>query len=193
MTVARPLLLAVAFSLLAAGCGYADPGGSASTGGPAAGTDVPTAIPSPTPSLSPSPGGDDFNAGQGLPVVTLPDGLRYIDLVAGSGAQPGKGDTISVQYTGWLSKGGTPFDSSRTRGTPASFQIGVGAVIPGWDEAVITMKVGGKRKLILPPALGYGAAGQPPTIPANSTLVFIVELLKTAPTPSPSPSASASP
>ena len=94
---------------------------------------------------------------------------------------------IMAQYTGWLSNG-TQFDSSRPRGTPATFQIGVGAVIPGWDEAVITMKVGGKRKLILPPALGYGAAGQPPTIPKNSTLVFMVELLSTAPTPSPSPS-----
>lgn len=190
MTVPRPLLLAIAFGLLAAGCGYAPPGGSASSGGPTAGTDVPTAIPSPTLVPSPSPGGDDFNAGQGLPVVTLPDGLKYIDLVAGTGAQPNKGDTISVQYTGWLSSGGNPFDSSRTRGTPASFQIGVGQVIPGWDEAVITMKTGGKRKLILPPALGYGTAGQPPTIPANSTLVFVVELLTTKPTPSPSPSAS---
>ena len=193
MILPRPLLLAVAFGLLAAGCGYAPPGGSASSGGPTAGTDIPTAIPSPTLVPSPSPGGDDFNAGLGLPVVTLPDGLKYIDLVAGTGAQPNKGDTISVQYTGWLSSGGRPFDSSRSRGTPASFQIGVGKVIPGWDEAVITMKTGGKRKLILPPALGYGTAGQPPTIPANSTLVFVVELLTTAPTPSPSPSASASP
>ena len=190
MTPRGSLLLAAAACLLIAGCGYPDPGTTASTGG-AAGTDVPTAVPSPTPSAS--PGGDDFNAGSGLPVVTLPDGLKYIDLVPGTGAQPSKGDTISVQYTGWLSTGGAPFDSSRSRGTPASFQIGVGAVIPGWDEAVQTMKVGGKRKLIIPPDLGYGAQGQPPTIPANSTLVFVVELLSTAPTPSPSPSPSSSP
>jgi len=183
----RPLLLAVAFSLLVAGCGYPDPGAGASSGGPGAGTDIPTPTPSPSPSVSPSPGGDDFNAGKGLPVVTLPYGLKYIDIVAGSGAKPAKGDTISVQYTGWLSNG-TKFDSSRDRGAPATFQIGVGAVIPGWDEAVVTMKVGGTRKLILPPALAYGAAGQPPTIPQNSTLVFVVELLSTAPTPSPSPS-----
>ncbi len=189
MRAPRPLLLAIAFSVLVAGCGYPDPGASASSGGPAAGTDIPTPTPSPTPSVSPSPGGDDFNAGKGLQVVTLPDGLKYIDIVAGSGAKPGTGDTITVHYTGWLSNG-TKFDSSRDRGTPATFQIGVGAVIPGWDEAVITMKVGGKRKLILPPALGYGTAGQPPTIPANSTLVFVVELLAAAPTPSPSPSAS---
>ena len=185
MRVARPLLLALAVGVLAAGCGYADPSATGS-GGPQAGTTIPTATPSPSPSVSPSPGGDDFSAGTGLPVVTLPDGLKYIDILAGSGKQPAKGDTISVQYTGWLSNG-TKFDSSRDRGTPASFRIGVGAVIPGWDEAVITMKIGGKRKLILPPALGYGAAGQPPVIPANSTLIFTVELLSAAPTPSPSP------
>jgi peptidylprolyl isomerase len=149
---------------------------------------VPT--PTPSPSASPSPGGDDFNAGKDLPVVTLPDGLKYIDLADGTGAQPAKGDTISVQYTLWLSNG-TKVQSSRDPGgQPASFQIGVGAVIPGWDEAVITMKVGGKRKLIVPPDLGYGAQGQPPAIPANATLVFAVELLSTAPTPSPSPSPS---
>ena len=185
MRVTRPLFLALAVGVLAAGCGYPDPNASGS-GGPQAGTTIPTAAPSPSPSVSPSPGGDDFNAGAGLPAVTLPDGLKYIDVVAGTGKQPAKGDTITVQYTGWLSNG-TKFDSSRDRGTPASFQIGVGAVIPGWDEAVITMKIGGKRKLILPPALGYGAAGQPPTIPANSTLIFMVELLSAAPTPSPSP------
>jgi peptidylprolyl isomerase len=174
-------------SVLVAGCGYADPGATAGSGGQAAGTDVPTAVPSPTPNVSPSPGGDDFKAGAGLPVVTLPDGLKYIDIVAGTGAQPSKRDSITVQYTGWLSNG-TKFDSSRDTGTPATFQIGAGAVIPGWDEAVITMKVGGKRKLILPPALGYGTAGSPPTIPANSTLVFVVELLGVTPAPSPSPS-----
>jgi peptidylprolyl isomerase len=187
VTARRPLLLAIAFSVLVAGCGYPDPGTGSGAGGAAAGTTVPTATPSPTPSTSPSPGGDDFNAGQGLPVITLPDGLKYIDIVPGTGAVPQKGDTITVHYTGWLSNG-TKFDSSRDRGSPASFQIGTGAVIPGWDEAVITMKLHGKRKLILPPALGYGAAGQPPTIPANSTLIFVVELLGDAPTPSPSPS-----
>ena len=182
----RPLLLAVAACLLIAGCGYPDPGSTAATGG-TAGTDVPT--PTPSPSASPSPGGDDFNAGKCLPVVTLPDGLKYIDLTIGTGKQPVKGDTISVHYTGWLTNG-TKFDSSRDRGQPASFQIGTGAVIPGWDEAVITMKVGGKRKLIIPPDLAYGTQGQPPAIPANATLVFAVALLSTAPTPSPSPSPS---
>jgi peptidylprolyl isomerase len=183
----KALVLALGAGFLLAACGYPDPGTTAATGG-AAGTDVATPTPSPTP--SPSPGADDFNAGKGLPVVTLPDGLKYIDIKVGDGAQPKKGDTISVQYSGWLTNG-TLFDSSRTSGTPASFQIGVGAVIPGWDEAVITMKVGGKRKLIIPPAEGYGSS--PPqggVIPANATLVFEVELLSTAPTPSPSPSPS---
>ncbi len=184
MTAPRPFLLAIALSVLVGACGYPDPG--TSSGGPAAGTDVSTPTPSPSPIVSPSPGGDDFNAGKGLPVVTLPDGLKYVDIVTGTGAKPNKGDTITVQYTGWLSNA-TQFDSSRTRGTPATFQIGVGAVIPGWDEGVVTMKVGGKRKLTLPPALGYGDKGQPPTIPAKSTLVFVVELLGTAPTPSPTP------
>ena len=181
----RHLLLGTAVALGAVGCGYSDPGGG---GGPVAGTSV--SSPSPSPASSPSPGADDFNAGAGLPVVTLPDGLRYIDLTPGTGAKPNKGDSITVQYTGWLSTGGKPFDSSRSRGQPATFTIGTGAVIPGWDEAVITMKSGGKRKLIIPPALGYGKAGQPPVIPANSTLVFDVELISVTPAPPPSPSPS---
>ena len=185
MSVRRSVLLAVLSCLLVVACGYADPGTTAATGG-AAGTDVPTPTPSPSPSAS--PGGDDFNAGAGLPVVTLPDGLKYIDLTVGTGKAPAKGDSITVQYTGWLTNG-KKFDSSRDRGQPATFQIGVGAVIPGWDEGVITMKVGGKRKLIIPPDLGYGSQAQG-AIPANSTLVFEVELISTAPTPSPSPSAS---
>lgn len=189
MRPARNLLLATAVALAAAGCGYPDPG---TAGGPVAGTDVARPTPSPSPAVSPSPGGDDFNAGAGKPVVTLPDGLKYVDFAPGEGAQPGKGDSITVHYTGWLSNG-TKFDSSRDRGQPATFTIGTGAVIPGWDEAVITMKVGGKRKLIIPPALGYGAKGQPPTIPANSTLVFDVELISVTPAPSPNPSPSPSP
>ena len=104
------------------------------------------------------------------------DGLQVGDFVAGTGPTPKKGDTITVQYTGWLSDG-TVFDSSRKAGrTPFSFAIGTGAVIPGWDEGLITMHVGGKRRLIIPSALGYGAQANGP-IPANSTLVFDVSLL----------------
>ncbi len=181
-----PVLLLAASALLA-GCGYAEPPASPA-GGPIAGTSAGPAG-SPSPSASPVAGADDFNAGAGLTAVTLPDGLKYIDLVPGTGKQPSKGDSITVHYTGWTTDG-KKFDSSRDRGEPATFEIGVGKVIGGWDEAVITIKTGGKRKLIIPPALGYGVKGQPPTIPANATLVFVVEMISVAPAPSPSPSPS---
>ncbi len=123
-------------------------------------------------SQSPSPGG----AGGGANEVTTPSGLKYTDVKEGTGAQPRAGQTAVVHYTGWLLDG-TKFDSSKDRGQPFSFPLGRGRVIKGWDEGVATMKVGGKRKLIIPPALGYGPAGRPPKIPGNSTLVFEVELL----------------
>jgi peptidylprolyl isomerase len=108
--------------------------------------------------------------------ITTPSGLKYTDLVEGTGAMPQKGQTVTVHYTGTL-ENGTKFDSSRDRGTPADFKIGVGAVIKGWDEGLMSMKVGGRRKLVIPSALGYGPQGRPPTIPPNSTLIFDVELL----------------
>jgi peptidylprolyl isomerase len=108
--------------------------------------------------------------------VTTASGLKYIDLVPGSGESPRPGQTVTVHYTGML-ENGVKFDSSLDRGQPFSFRIGVGQVIKGWDEGVMTMKVGGKRRLIIPPELGYGATGSPPKIPPNSTLIFEVELL----------------
>jgi FKBP-type peptidyl-prolyl cis-trans isomerase len=107
--------------------------------------------------------------------VTTASGLQYIDEAVGSGAQPQKGQTVSVHYTGYLDDG-TVFDSSVQRGQPFEFQIGMGAVIPGWDEGILSMRVGGKRRLIIPPDLGYGAQGNGP-IPANARLTFEVELL----------------
>lgn len=107
--------------------------------------------------------------------VTTPSGLKYTDLVVGTGASPQTGQTAIVHYTGTLTDG-TKFDSSVDRGQPFTFVLGTGSVIKGWDEGVATMKVGGKRRLVVPPALGYGAAPRP-KIPANSTLVFEVELL----------------
>jgi peptidylprolyl isomerase len=115
-------------------------------------------------------------ARRGSSEVTTASGLKYVDIQEGTGATPQRGQTLSVHYTGTL-QNGTKFDSSRDRGTPMDFQFGVTPMIKGWDEGLSTMKVGGKRKIIVPPALGYGATGRPPTIPPNSTLIFEIELL----------------
>ncbi len=110
-------------------------------------------------------------------VVTTPSGLKYTVLHEGTGTTtPKSGQTVVVHYTGTL-ENGTKFDSSRDRGQPFSFKIGVGQVIKGWDEGLSTMKVGDRRELIIPPELGYGARGAGGLIPPNATLVFDVELL----------------
>jgi FKBP-type peptidyl-prolyl cis-trans isomerase FkpA len=114
-------------------------------------------------------------------MTTTKSGLKYIDQQVGSGEVAKKGNTVSVHYTGWLymdGKRGAKFDSSRDRNVPFEFQLGAGKVIPGWDEGVDGMKVGGKRELIIPSDLGYGARGAAGVIPANATLDFEVELLK---------------
>lgn len=108
-------------------------------------------------------------------LMTTESGLKYEDIVVGSGASPKAGQQVTVHYTGTL-EDGTKFDSSLDRGQPFTFTIGVRQVIRGWDEGVMTMKVGGKRRLVIPPQLGYGSRGVGP-IPPNSTLVFEVELL----------------
>jgi FKBP-type peptidyl-prolyl cis-trans isomerase len=107
--------------------------------------------------------------------VYAPDGLEYRDIKNGTGAKAEPGKTVTVHYTGWLVSG-EKFDSSVDRGTPFTFLLGAGQVIPGWDEGVAGMKVGGKRQLRIPPKLGYGARGVG-SIPPNSTLIFDVELL----------------
>jgi peptidylprolyl isomerase len=105
-----------------------------------------------------------------------PSGLKYEDVVVGTGKSPEKGKPVTVHYTGWLTTG-KKFDSSVDRGQPFKFVIGVGQVIAGWDEGVATMKVGGKRKLTIPSTLGYGKRGAGGVIPPDATLIFDVELL----------------
>jgi peptidylprolyl isomerase len=112
--------------------------------------------------------------------VTTPSGLRIIDVKPGTGPVPQAGQTVTVNYTGWLfvdGKKGQKFDSSLDRNQPFSFTLGQGQVIKGWDEGVATMHVGGKRTLIIPPDLGYGASGAGGVIPPNATLIFDVDLL----------------
>lgn len=114
--------------------------------------------------------------GQESESVTTPSGLQYVDLVKGTGREAHVGETAVVHYTGWL-ENGTKFDSSVDRGTPFSFQLGAGRVIKGWDEGVVGMKIGTKRKLTIPSHLGYGPRGAGKIIPPNATLIFEVELL----------------
>ncbi|HET7482129.1 MAG TPA: FKBP-type peptidyl-prolyl cis-trans isomerase [Actinomycetota bacterium] len=106
----------------------------------------------------------------------MEDGLKYQDLECGTGPEAKAGDTLTVHYVGKL-ESGKKFDASRDHGSPFTFPLGAGQVIKGWDEGLVGMKVGGKRELTIPPELGYGAAGSPPVIPPNATLVFEVELL----------------
>ena len=123
---------------------------------------------------------DSSDAQTGANPVVTSSGLRMIDTQAGTGASPKQGQTAVVHYTGWLytdGQKGRKFDSSVDRGTPFEFPVGMRRVIPGWDEGVATMKVGGKRTLIIPPGLGYGAQGAGGVIPPNATLMFDVELL----------------
>jgi FKBP-type peptidyl-prolyl cis-trans isomerase FkpA len=111
------------------------------------------------------------------PLITTSSGLQYEDSVVGAGAEAVSGKLVEVHYTGTLADG-SKFDSSHDRRKPFTFKLGAGQVIKGWDEGVAGMKVGGKRKLVIPFKLGYGERGHPPVIPAKAELTFEVELLK---------------
>jgi FKBP-type peptidyl-prolyl cis-trans isomerase len=128
-------------------------------------------------SLPPSSRADDKTQDKKEPkVITTKSGLKSIDEKEGTGAEAKAGDTVEVHYTGTF-KDGKKFDSSKDRGRPFSFRLGAGDVIKGWDEGVAGMKVGGKRKLVIPYQLAYGENGRPPVIPPKSELTFEVELL----------------
>lgn len=116
-----------------------------------------------------------------MTTITTASGLQYIDVIVGAGAEATAGQNVTVHYTGWLQNAdgsaGAKFDSSKDRNDPFEFPLGASRVIQGWDEGVQGMKVGGKRQLIIPSALGYGARGAGGAIPPNATLIFDVELL----------------
>ncbi len=179
------LMPALVATLLVGACGYPQVG----TGqGPAATVEQTT--PTPTPGA-----GFSFSEGQDKTPITFPDGLKMIDLQAGTGPIVPAGATVEVLYAGWLSNG-TQFDASSEHGNQplcailqasASSSGNCTGVIQGWVEGIPGMHVGGRRKLIIPPALGYGSQGSPPTIPANATLVFIVQVVRIVATPTPTP------
>jgi len=140
--------------------------------------------PPPAPAAPAAPAGDVSAVpsttkidGKSVTLKTLPSGVKYYDMKVGTGVSPKNGQTVSVQYTGTLLDG-TKFDSSYDHGgQPIDFPIGVGRVIKGWDEGVPSMKVGGKRRLVIPGDLAYGANSPTPTIPPNATLIFDIELV----------------
>jgi hypothetical protein len=128
----------------------------------------------------PEPGESTFKPAPPAPVDPGPATLQTIDDVVGTGRSPKSGDVVRVHYTGTLMNG-KKFDSSRDRGTPFDFTLGQGQVIKGWDQGVVGMRVGGKRRLVIPQALGYGEAGSPPNIPPKAGLKFEIELLDVNP------------
>ncbi len=133
--------------------------------------------------VTPGAGEGDLSKKPVIPKQTgaAPKELVVQDVIVGTGKEAKSGDTVDVQYVGVLRDNGKEFDSSWKRGEPFSFALGAGSVIQGWDQGVVGMKVGGRRRLIIPADLAYGEAGSPPTIPANAALVFDVDLEKVTP------------
>lgn len=172
--LALPALAAAA--LLAAGCGDDDAEQTATTEPPAA--ETATAEPEPA-----APEGGDLEDTDTKPAIAKPSGdppdeLVVEDIVEGKGKTAKKGSQVSVQYVGVSYSTGEEFDASWDRGEPFTFALGAGQVIPGWDEGIAGMKVGGRRQLTIPPDMAYGPAGSPPAIGPDETLIFVVDLLE---------------
>jgi peptidylprolyl isomerase len=173
------LLLLAAAALLVAGCGSDDKKDSStesSTPKPA------TTTPAEPTATTPSGGATGDTDLTKKPKVDVPGEpsttLQKKDIVVGKGPAAKAGDTVEMQYVGVSQSTGKQFDASWDRGEPFVFPLGQGQVIPGWDEGIVGMKVGGRRELIIPPEMGYGAQGAPPDIAPNETLVFVVDLTK---------------
>ena len=171
------LIIVLATALALAGCGS----DSSTTSGGQADTSASSGAPESAEEGSSGSGGAEST--QSKPKVQVPTGpppkrLETKELIEGNGPEAKPGDEITVHYVGVNYKSGKEFEASWDRGEPFTFPLGVGAVIPGWDQGVAGMKVGGRRELIIPPALAYGSEGSPPTIPPNETLVFVVDLLR---------------
>jgi peptidylprolyl isomerase len=176
-----PVLL-VAAVLATTGCGGKSKTSAIPAGGPATTTSTsttPTAPKGPS-RVPPAPGEKKLGKKPaiGRPTGTPPSSLKSRDIVKGKGAVAKTGKTVSVQYVGISYSTGQQFDASWDHHKPFEFKLGAGMVIPGWDKGVVGMKVGGRRQLIIPPDLAYGANGQPPTIAPNETLVFDIDLMK---------------
>jgi peptidylprolyl isomerase len=159
------LIIGACLALLAAGCGSDDSSTTSSSAGGE--TSSPQKAEAPKKKTKPS---------VVPPKGTPPTKLAIEDLEDGTGPAAKAGDEVTVQYVGINYKTGKEFDASWDRGEPFTFGLGSGMVIPGWEEGVEGMKVGGRRELVIPPELGYGSTGSPPAIPPNETLVFVVDL-----------------
>jgi peptidylprolyl isomerase len=175
-------------AVLIAGCGSSSSSSTITVGNENKGDNALTKATATTPSTPTAPTATAKTPASGPlskePKVTVPSGaapntLEVKDLIKGTGPEAKAGQSVSVNYVGVLYKGGKVFDASWKRNEPFTFTLGKGQVIPGWDQGVAGMKVGGRRELVIPAPLAYGAKGSPPTIPANAPLVFVVDLLGT--------------
>jgi peptidylprolyl isomerase len=162
-------LISICAALAIAGCGSSDSSSSESSESTATTTES---------TSSEAAGGEKTKPKVTVPKGAPPKQLETKELEEGSGAEAKSGDEVTVQYVGVDYKNGKEFDSSWSRNEPFSFTLGAGEVIPGWDQGVEGMKVGGRRELIIPPELAYGEAGAPPAIGPNETLVFVIDLLE---------------